>query len=471
MEVKEKSAEGLDRSFTVKVSAAELDRKLTDRLEKMKGNVHLKGFRKGKAPLSHLKKMYGKGVMGEIVQEVVNETAVKAFADRDLQPATAPHPHFHGDMDAVIAGKADLEYDVHAEILPSFEPMDVSTLKLKRPVAEVPADDVDSALKNIADQQRTYTARKKTEKAKSGDLLVIDYVGKIGGEEFAGGKGEGQQVVLGSGRLIPGFEEQLEGAKAEADLTVNLKFPDDYNSAKLAGKDAEFAVTVHEVKAPDDVAIDDELAKKVGLESLDELKKKLKERLEDDYKQLSRGHVKRALLDKLDAAHSFDLPKGMVDAEFRQIWAQVENAERDEEDKNKTDDELKEEYRSIAARRVRLGLVLAEIGKRAQVQVPTDLLQRAVQEQALRETQILRMQGQDVTPQQVLQFYQRNPQAIAQIRAPLFEEKVVDYILERATVTDAKVSKDELLKDPEGEAAEAAPVEAPAKPKGKKKGS
>lgn len=472
MEVKEKSAEGLDRSFTVKVSAAELDRKLTARLEKMKGGVHLKGFRKGKAPLSHLKKMYGKGVMGEIVQEVVNETAVKAFADRDLQPATPPHPHFHGDMDAVISGKADLEYDVHAEILPTFEPMDVATLKLKRPVAEVPGEDLETALKNIADQQRTYTARKKTEKAQKGDLLVIDYVGKMGGEEFAGGKGEGQQVVLGSGRLIPGFEEQLEGVKAGAELTINVKFPDEYNSASLAGKDAEFAVTVHEVKSPDEVAIDDELAKKVGLESLDDLKKRLKERLDDDYRQLSRGHVKRALLDKLDAAHSFDLPKGMVDAEFKQIWAQVENAERDEEDADKSEDDLKKEYRDIAARRVRLGLVLAEIGKRAQVQVPSEVLQRAVQEQAVREAQILRMQGQQITPQQVLQFYQRNPQAIAQIRAPLFEERVVDYILERAEVKDQKVSKEELLKDPEGEPeAEAKAKEAPAKPKSKKKES
>jgi trigger factor len=349
--------------------------------------------------------------------------------------------------------------------------MDVATLKLKRPVAEVPAEDLDTALKNIADQQRTYTARKKTEKAKKGDLLVIDYVGKLGGEEFAGGKGEGQQVVLGSGRLIPGFEDQLEGAKAGDALTVNVKFPDDYNSAKLAGKEAEFAVTVHEVKAPDDVAIDDDLAKKIGLESLDELKKKLKERLEEDFRQLSRGHVKRALLDKLDAAHSFDLPKGMVDAEFKQIWAQVETAERDEEDKDKTEEQLKEEYRNIAARRVRLGLVLAEIGKRAQVQVPADTLQRAVQEQAVREARILSLQGQDVTPKQVLQFYQRNPQAVAQIRAPLFEEQVVDYILERATVTDAKVSKEDLLKDPEGEAEAAPEPEAKPKAKGKKKGS
>jgi len=454
MEVIEKSAEGLDRRFTVKITAAELDSRLVKRLEGMKGQVHLKGFRKGKAPVSFLKKMYGKGVMGEIVNEIVAETSRKAFSDRNLQPATSPHPHFHGDMDAVIEGKADLEYDVHGEVLPTFEPMDVATLKLKRPVADVPDSDVEEALKNIADQQRSYAPRKASEKAKTDDMLIIDYVGSVDGEAFDGGKGEGQEIVLGSNRFIPGFEEQLIGAKAGSDVTVKVTFPADYGSEKLAGKDAEFAVTVKEVKAPEEVAIDDELAKKVGLESLDDLKKRLQERIEEDYKQLSRAHLKRALLDKLDAAHDFELPPSMVNQEFEQIWAQVERSERDEEDKDKTDDELKEEYRKIAERRVRLGLVLAEIGRRAEVQVPNEVLQRAIQEQALREARMMQMQGQDVTPQQVLQFFQQNPGAVAQIRAPLFEERVVDYIFERASVTDKKVSKEELQKDPEGDDSE-----------------
>lgn len=451
MEVIEKSAEGLDRRFTVKISAAELDKKLVARLERMKGQVHLKGFRKGKAPVSFLRKMYGKGVMGEIVNELVSETSQKAFTDRDLQPASTPHPHFHGDMDAVIEGKADLEYDVHAEILPAFDPADVSTLKLKRPIADVPEEEIEESLKAIADQNRGYEARKKSEKARKDDLLVIDYVGSIGGEPFEGGKGEDQEIVLGSGRFIPGFEDQLEGAKAGDAVTVKVAFPEDYNAEALAGKEAEFAVTVKEVKAPADAAIDDEFAKKLGLDSLEDLRKRLRERLENEYKQLSRAHVKRALLDKLDAAHDFDLPKGMVNQEFEQIWSQVESAERDEEDKDKSEDELKEEYRKIAERRVRLGLVLAEIGKRAEVKVPGDQLQRAIQEQAMRDAQIMRMQGQDITPQQVLQFYQQNPQAVAQVRAPLFEEQVVDYILERAEVSDKNVSAEELKKDPEGD--------------------
>lgn len=453
MEVIEENAEGLERRFKVKVPAAELDRKLVERLEGLKGQVHLKGFRKGKAPVSFLKKMYGKGVMGEIVQELVAETSQNAFSERDLRPATQPHPHFHCDMDEVIAGKADLEYDVHAEILPAFEPMDVTGLKLERPVAEVADADIDKALENLASQQQTYKPRGKTAKAKKNDQLVVDFIGRIDGEEFSGGKGEGVSIVLGSEQFIPGFEDQLIGATAESEREVKVTFPEDYGAADLAGKEAVFSVTVHEVNAPEKVAIDDALAEKLGLENLKALKDRLRERIEDDYKTLSRSHLKRKLLDRLDAAHDFDLPPSMVDAEFNQIWSQVESAERDEEDKDKTEEDLKEEYRKIAVRRVRLGLVLAEIGKRADVEVPSDQLQRAVQEQAVREAQALSMRGEKVTPREVLQFYQKNPGAVAQLRAPLFEEKVVDYILERAEVTDKTVSREELMKDPEGDEA------------------
>jgi trigger factor len=451
MEVTEQTAEGLTRRFTVKVPASELDAKLTARLADIKDRVNLKGFRKGKAPLPFLKKMYGKGVMSEILQEIVNETSFKAFTDRNLKPATTPEPRLSGDIEQVMDGKADLEYSVHAEILPEFEPMAIDGLALKRPVADVTDADVEEAAQNLAEQSREYEARPENAKAKKGDLLVIDYVGSIDGAEFKGGKGEGQSVALGSGSLIPGFEDQLIGAKAGDDVEVRVTFPAGYGAKDLAGKDAVFAVKVKEVKAPKDVAVDDEFAKKLGLDDLADLKKRLRERLETEYRSYSRGHVKRALLDKLDAAHDFELPKSMVDAEFQQIWAQVQSAERDEEDKDKSEDELKEEYRKIAVRRVRLGLVLAEIGRRFDVQVPQDALQRAVQEQALREAQMLAMQGQQVTPQQVLKFYQQNPQVVAQIRAPLFEERVVDFIIERSKVTEKKVSKEDLMKDPEGE--------------------
>jgi trigger factor len=451
MEVIEKTAEGLERKFTVKVPAAELDAKLNARLADMKGRVHLKGFRKGKAPLPFLKKMYGRGVMSEILQEVISETSYRAFADRDLKPATTPHPHFHGDIDKIIEGGADLEYDVHAEVLPSFDPMSIEGLKLRRPVADVTDADIEEALARIAERNRSYEARKKSEKAKKDDMVVIDFVGTIDGEEFPGGKGEGHSVILGSNSLIPGFEDQLLGAKADSDLEFDLTFPEDFGSAELNGKMAHFKVNVREVKAALEPAADDALAKKLGFEDLAELRKRVREQIEQDYRALSRGHVKRALLDKLDAAHDFDLPKSMVDAEFQQIWAQVKDAERDEEDKDKTEEELREEYRKIAVRRVRLGLVLAEIGRRAGVEVPKEQMSRAVQEAALRDARLFALQGQKVSPQEVLQLYQRNPSALAQIRAPLFEERVVDFILEKASIADKKVSKEELMKDPEGE--------------------
>ncbi|MEL6370193.1 MAG: trigger factor [Pseudomonadota bacterium] len=450
MEVVEKSAEGLKRTFTVKVPAAELDEKLVKKLEGMKGQVHLKGFRKGKAPVSYLKKMYGKGMMGEIVQEIVNETAMKAFTDRDLRPAQTPSPQFDGDMEKVVSGDADLEYEVHAEILPDIEPMDVSTLELTRPVAEVSDADIDEAISRLVENNKDYVAKDDGTAAEDGDQLLIDFVGKIDGEAFEGGAGENHPLVLGSDAFIPGFEEQLVGTKKGDELDVKVTFPEEYRAGDLAGKEAVFEVHVHEINVAKDPEINDEFASKLGLENLEDLKTRLKERLEDDFKLLSRGHVKRLLLDKLDEAHTVELPDSMVDIEFQQVWRQVENAERDEEDKEKSEDELKAEYRTIAERRVRLGLVLAEIGKRADVQVPSEELQRAIQEQAIREAQMLQMQGQEVNPSQVLEFYKSNPDAIAQIRAPLFEEKVVDYVIERATVTDETVSKDELMEDPKG---------------------
>jgi trigger factor len=449
MEVIEHNADGLERRFTVKVPAAELNEKLDARLADIKGRVQLKGFRKGKAPTAHLRKMYGKGIMSEIVQEIINETSYKAFSDRDLKPATQPHPHFSGDMEKIIDGQADLEYSVHAEILPSFEPADFAGLKITRPFAKVADAEVEEALAKIAEQNREYEA--KSGKAKSGDQVVIDFVGSIDGEEFEGGKGEEFPLALGSGQFIPGFEDQLIGASAGDDVDVDVEFPDGYGSQSLAGKKARFAVKVREVKAPVEAAVDDAFAQRLGLENLEDLKSRLRERIDAEHRNMARAHVKRALLDKLDAAHSFELPKSMVDAEFAQIWRQVEAAERDEEDKDKTEDQLRDEYRAIAVRRVRLGLVLAEIGRRAEVQVPNDQMQRAIQEAAMRDAQILSMQGQQVTPQQILKFYQQNPSAVAQIRAPLFEERVVDFILEKADVADKEVSKEELMKDPDGE--------------------
>ena len=315
-------------------------------------------------------------------------------------------------------------------------------LSLCVPVAELSEEEIQEALEKIAEQQTSYEARDEGAKAEDGDMVNANFVGKIDGEEFEGGKGEGVDIVLGSASFIPGFEEQLVGSKGGDDVTVNVTFPDDYGADTLAGKDAVFDVHVNEVKAPQKVEIDDELATKVGLENLEDLKKRVTERLQADFAQLSRGHLKRALLDKLDDAHDFELPTGMVNAEFEQIWQQVQASEPDEEDKDKSEEELKDEYRKIAERRVRLGLVLAEIGKRAEVEVPADELQRRLIETARSYP------GQE---QQILELYQNNPQALQQLRAPLFEEKVVDYIIERAKIEETTVSKEKLMEDPDGD--------------------
>ena len=451
MEVVEKSAVGLERTFSVKVPASELDAKLIAKLEGMKDQVRLKGFRKGKAPVSFLKKMYGKDMMGEIVQEIVNETAVKAFADRELQPATTPHPHLHGDLQAVISGKADLEYEVHAEILPSFEPLDVAGIALTQPVADVADEDIETVLSDLAERNPTFSARDEGAAAENGDMVVIDFEGSIDGTPFAGGKGENHELILGSDSFIGGFEEQLVGVQKGAEVDVKVTFPADYRAEKLAGKEAVFAVHVHEVKAPQPPSVDEELAKKFGLESLDELKARIRDQKEREYKDASRNHLKRDLLDRLDEAHDFELPKSMVKQEFEQIWAQVERAERDEEDKDKSEDDLKQEYHKIAERRVRLGLVLAEIGKRAEVKVPAEEFQNAVQREAYAQAQMYQMQGQNISPQDVLKLFQQRPELLAQIRAPLFEEKVVDYIFERAEITEKQVSREKLLADPDSE--------------------
>lgn len=439
MEVVEKSAEGLARTFSVKVPYETIDARVTEKLEGMKDQVRLKGFRPGKAPVSFLKKMYGKGMIGEVVQGLVEEANTKALADNDLQPAVQPNIRL-GDTDMEkVADGADLEYEMDVEVLPKVEPMDVSGIELERMVTEVADEELQNALQELADGQTAFEPREEGASAEDGDQLEINFVGKIDGEPFDGGTGEGIALRLGSGQFIPGFEEQLVGVKVGEERVVKTTFPEDYGAEHLANKDAEFDVTVVSVSAPQKVEIDDDLAKKLGLEDLEKLKEAVSERLGETYKSMSRQHMKRALLDKLDDAHSFDLPKSMVEQEFDQIWAQVKDAERDEEDKDKSDDELMGEYRAIAQRRVRLGLVLAEIGKRHNVEVPQDELNQALVAQARQYP------GQE---REVLEFFQKNPAAIAQVRAPLFEEKVVDLVFELAKVSDKTVDKETLMKDP-----------------------
>ena len=445
LQIVEKSSGGLSRTFGVLVPANDLTEKLEARIAEITPQLNLKGFRPGKVPPAHIRRIYGKSLMGEVIEQTLSESTQKAIDDAKLRPAGQPDLKLESNMEEVLAGKADLAYEISVELIPEFEPVDVSTLKLKRPVYEPTDADIDESLAELAQQNRTYEARTgKTVKAKDGDMVVIDFTGRIDGEAFEGGAAEDAQLVLGSGQFIPGFEEQLVGAKPGADLVVKVAFPADYGVDRLAGKDAEFEVKVKEVRAPVQAAADDEFAKKLGMADLDALKEAVRTQLKSRYERMSRFKLKRALLDVLDEKHAFDLPPNMVDAEFQGIWAQVQaETEREgpaDEDKGKSEDQLKEEYRKIAERRVRLGLVLAEIGRARNISVTDQEVMQGAREEAMRYP------GQE---QQVFDAIRNNPQVQAQLRAPIYEDKVVDAIFEAAKVTDQKVSKEKLLEDDE----------------------
>jgi len=444
MQITQTVSEDLRRQYTVTIPASELDAKVTKRLEEMKPRVNLKGFRPGKAPVSFLKKQFGKSVMGEVVEQAVNEGSQKAISDNQLKPALQPKIEPVGDVSEVVNGKADLQFTVTVDLMPEFQTADVAKLKVERITAEISDADVDEALETLAKQSRGFTARGPGEAAQKDDITKIDFVGSIDGVEFPGGKGEDFNLTLGSGQFIPGFEDQLTGAKAGEQREVKVAFPADYHAADLAGKDAVFAVTVKEIKAPDEPKVDDELAKKMGFEDLGALKDKVREQVKGDFNAASRLHLKRRILDALDTAHDFPLPPAMVEAEFASIWAQVE-AELKREgktaaDEGKTEDELKAEYRAIAERRVRLGLVLGKLGEQNGITISGDEVNRAVMARARQ------FPGQE---QQVFQYYASNPQAQAEIRAPLFEDKVVDFMGELAEVTTKTVDRETLFKDPD----------------------
>jgi trigger factor len=424
----------------VSIPQVDLAAKFNAKISELQPKMNLKGFRPGKVPAAHIKKMYGKSIMGDIVNDLVQETSDKALAEKALRPASRPSIQLTSDQEKLINGEADLDYSMALEIMPEFEPTDISTISIERMVAEIPEEEIQESLQRLADNNKAYEI--KEGKAENGDAVVIDFVGSLDGEKFDGGAAEGHTLVLGSGRFIPGFEEQLVGASAGEDVKVNVKFPDEYQAENLKGKDALFEVKVHEVKGPKDVEINDDFAKTLGLEGLDALRDAIKAQISGELGFATRQQVKRVLLDALDERHSFDLPPLMVKAEFEQIWAQFEaekKADRlSEEDKNKSDEDLRAEYQKIAERRVRLGLVLAEIGRRAEVQITNDELVRALRQEASRYP------GQE---KQVIEFYTKNQNAMAQLRAPIYEEKVVDFILEKATVTDKPVSREELMKE------------------------
>jgi len=447
MQVTQTSSQGLKQEFKVVLPAGDLAAKLAAQLAEVQAKAQIKGFRPGKAPIGHLKKLYGKSIMGEVLQEAVNEANRKIVEDNGLRIAVEPKLDFPGGQDEVeraLEAEGDLAFTVTFETLPKFEIGSLDDISLERPVAEVGDEDIQTALKNLADRVQEFDAREEGGKAESGDKLTIDFTGKLDGVPFEGGTGGDVDIVLGSNTFIPGFEDQLVGAGAGEARLVKVKFPEDYSAQHLAGKEAEFDVTVKAVAAPKALEIGEELATKYGFENFDAMKEAVKGNLEADFHKVSRDKLKRALLDALDSRYSFELPETLVEQEFNNIWGQHQaEAQRTGQpvaEEGKTEEETKAEFRKIAERRVRLGLVLAEIGQSAGVKVEDKDLTDALIERA-------RMfPGQE---KQVWDFYRNNEQALAQLRAPIYEERVVDHISKLIKITDKTVTKDELLKEDE----------------------
>jgi trigger factor len=445
MEVTETAAAGLKREYRVVVSATDLEARVKERLDDLKGRVQLRGFRPGKVPTAHLKRLYGKSAMAEVIEAAVREANSKIVTEHGFKLATEPKvvlPSDEGAVEGVIDGKSDLAYTVEMEIVPPIVLADFKTIKLDRLTAPVSDAEIDQASQLIAEQNRPFVA--KAEGAEKGDRVVISFQGTLAGESFEGGSGEDVPIVLGSGQFIPGFEDQLIGIKAGENRTVDVKFPETYEAAAVAGKEASFAVTTKTVGAPGPVATDDDLAKTLGLESLAKMRDALRERIEREHGAASRQKIKRALLDQLDERHKFEPPPTLVEEEFNNVWSTIENDLKQQgrtlEDEGTTEEKAREEYRGIAERRVRLGLVIAEIGEKNNIKISDEQLTQAIVAQARM------VPGQE---QQVWDYYRNNPGALASLRAPLFEDKVVDFLLELVEVSEKQVSREELFKEDE----------------------
>jgi len=449
MQVTETLAEGLKHEFQISVPASDLDAKADARLVDLKDKVRLNGFRPGKVPVSHLKKVYGRSVMAETVEQTIRDTNTKIFTERGFRLATEPKvtmPTEEKAVEDILTGKSDLNYTVSIEVVPTIQLADFKGFSVEKPVADVTDADVDEAIKRIADQNRSYAAKGEGAKAENGDRVTVSFKGSIDGTLFDGGTGENIQVVIGSNTFIPGFEEQLLGMTAGETRTLKVSFPKNYTNLELAGKPAEFETTASLIEAPQDTEINDEFAKTLGLESLDKLKEAARARLSAEYAGATRQRVKRMLLDRLDEAHRFEAPPSLVDEEFNLMWnsikAEMESGGKTFADEDTTEEAAKEEYRKIADRRVRLGLVLSEIGEKNKITVTEDEVSRAVIERARS------MPGRE---KEVWEYYQKNANALAQLRAPIYEDKVVDFILELANVTEKKVTREDLYKDDDAE--------------------
>ncbi len=449
MQVTETLAEGLKHEFKISVPAGDLDAKADAKLVDLKDKVRLNGFRPGKVPVSHLKKIYGRSVMAEAIDQTIRDTNTQIFTDRGFRLATEPKitmPTEEKEVEELLAGKSDLTYTVAIEVVPKIQLADFKSFSVEKPVVEVSDSDIDDAIKRIADQSRPYNAKSEGAKAENGDRVTINFKGTINGEAFDGGAGEGIKVVIGAGQFIPGFEGQLIGIGVGETRTLKVSFPKNYASEKLAGQPAEFETTAAAIEAAGETVIDDEFAKSLGLESLDKLKEAARERLVSEFAGATRQRVKRALLDRLDESHKFEAPPSLVEEEFNLMWnsikAEMESGGKTFADEDTTEEAAKEEYHKIADRRVRLGLVLSEIGEKNKITVTDDEVGRAVIERARS------MPGRE---KEVWDYYRSNANALAQLRAPIYEDKVVDFILELANVTEKKVTREDLFKDEDAE--------------------
>ena len=448
MQVTETLNEGLKREIKIVVAKEDMASQLETKLETLKGQVKLNGFRQGKVPKSHLQQMYGKQAMAEIVNEYVSQRTGEVLKEREERAAQQPEINMTEDekeADEILAGKKDFEFTMSYEVIPEINVPELEKLKLTRPVAEVTDKEVDEQIEKIGDNMKPYEEKKG--KAAKGDRIIMNYLGKIDGEAFEGGADNDAQLVIGSGQFIPGFEDQLTGKKAGDETVVKVKFPDEYGAKHLAGKDAEFDVTVIKVEKAGKLEVNDEFATKLGMENVDKLKEAVRGQVEGQYTSFSRAKLKREILDTLDKKTKMELPEKMVTQEFDNIWNQMnselERAGKTFKDEGTTEAKAKKEYQTLAERRVRLGLVLAEIGEKSDVQVTDDEMQAAVYKQ------IQQYPGQE---EQVLNYFKENPDAVAGLRAPLYEDKVIDFIVEKAEVKDKTVSKEELMKEEEDEA-------------------
>jgi trigger factor len=460
MQVTETLSEGLKRELKIVVPAKDMESQMNEKLADAKDKVRINGFRPGKVPISHLKKVYGRSIMADLVNETIQKKPTEILSERGEKAATTPEISMTEDekeAEDILAGKSDFEFTMSYEVIPDFEVADISKIKITREVVDIPDEEVEEQVTRVAENARTYETKKG--KAADGDKVTLDYLGKVDGEPFEGGADQDAELVIGSNRFIPGFEEQLVGLKAGDEKVITVTFPEEYQAAHLAGKEATFDITVKEVAAPGELEINDEVAKTLGVESADKLREIVRGQIESQYGQITRQKLKRQILDALDGDHQFEAPSKLVDAEFENIWRQINQELTDNgktfEDEGTTEEAAREDYRKLAERRVRLGLVLSRIGEDANIEVSDDELNRALY------NQVRQFPGQE---QQIYEYFQKTPGAIASLRAPIFEEKTIDHMLTVIDVTDKTVSKDELMAEDEDELA-AVKDEKPAKKK------